>query len=94
MTSPTELSTPELLATHGDTAFTQDENRLNPGIYLNDPRSGHAYLVGTNNRSLTVLDLGGVISVAGLDIRDPDHLDRLADRLHLLADRLRTRATR
>lgn len=82
---------PDLLAAQlGDNSFTTDENRLNPGIYPSDPQ-GHTLLVGTNNRAMTVLDLGGVAQVAGLDIRDPDHLDCLADRLRELADRLRNR---
>lgn len=82
---------PDLLAAQlGDNSFTTDENRLTPGVYPSDPQ-GHTLLVGTNNRAMTVLDLGGVAQVAGLDISDPDHLDGLAARLHELADRMRAR---
>ncbi|MBM0257361.1 hypothetical protein [Micromonospora sp. 4G55] len=84
---------PELLAAQlGDNSFTTSESRLAPGVYPSDPQ-GHTLLVGTNNRAMTVLDLGGVVQVAGLDITDPHHLDVLADRLHELADRMRARQT-
>lgn len=67
-----------------------------PGVYLYDPQ-GHALLVGSDPtgevRTLVVLDLDGVVSVAGVEVRDPDHLDRMAERLHTNADRLRRRRT-
>ena len=90
MTGPQHVQEAERL-TALDTSFTRNETRLDPGIYLSDPQ-GHTLLVGTNDRSLTLLDMGGLASVAGLDVRDPDLLDRFADRLHQLADRLRARA--
>lgn len=60
-----------------DDSHTRDERRLDPGVYLS-PGYGHALLVGINQRNLTVLDLGGVIQVGGINVTDPDHLDEFA----------------
>lgn len=64
-----------------------------PGFYPTMPQ-GHALLVGTNDRELGVLDLHGVVSIASVEVSDPDVLARLADHLHTLAARLRARTTR
>ncbi len=76
--------TTELIATEwsiadriADDSHTSDEANLDPGVYLS-PGYGHAVLVGTNQRRLAVLDLGGVIQVAGINVSDPDHLDAFA----------------
>ncbi len=82
-----------LIANHSDDSHSYDEPRLSPGVYPSDPQ-GHTLLVGENSRSLTILDLGGVIQVGGLDIREPDHLDGLAARLHQAAERMRARQCR
>lgn len=52
---------------------------------------GHFQLVGTNKRSLCLVDLGGLIEVAGVHVHNPDHLDEMAARLTHLATRLRER---
>lgn len=80
---------PDLLAAQlGNDAHTHDEPRLEPGVY---PSKGHALLVGMNRRNLTVLDMGGAISVGGIEVENPDDLIALADRLRELADRLADR---
>lgn len=80
------------LAAHiADDAHTQIEQRLDPGVTLS---KGHALLVGTNQRNLVVLDLGGVIQVAGIDVTDPDHLDALGDHFRDLGRKMRERRTR
>lgn len=63
--------------------------KVDPGVYLTMP-AGHA-LLSDGARSLVVSDLGGEISVAGLKVTDPDHLDELGEHLRLLANRLRMR---
>lgn len=72
-----------------DTSHTTVEHRTSPGVYPSDPQ-GHTLLVGVNQRALTVVNLGGVVQVGGVDVTDPDHLDLLADRLRQLAARKRT----
>lgn len=72
----------------GDDSHTREEHRLNPGVYLSN---GHALLVGTNQRNLVVVDLGGVIQVAGIDVTDPDHLDVLGDYFRELGRTMRKR---
>lgn len=77
------------LAAHiADNSHTSEETRLAPGVYLS---KGHALLVGTNERNLVVVDLGGVIEVAGIDVTDPDHLDAFADYFQRLAATFRAR---
>lgn len=76
-----------------DTSHTDTETRLNPGVYPSDPQ-GHTLLVGDNQRALTVVNLGGVIQVGGVDVTDPDHLDALADRLRLVAAQRRAHIAR
>jgi hypothetical protein len=65
---------------------------LTPGVW---PKTvdirGHFQLVGTDGRSLSVLDLGGMVQVAGIDVTNPDHLDEMAARLVGIANRLRGR---
>jgi hypothetical protein len=63
--------------------------KVDPGVYLTMP-AGHA-LLSDGHRSLVVSDLGGVVSVAGLRVKDPAHLDDLGVHLQLLAGRLRQR---
>jgi hypothetical protein len=88
----------ELIDTQGnltaglaDDSHTNEEHRRNPGVYLS---KGHALLVGTNQRNLVVVDLGGAIQVAGVDVTDPDHLDALADYFRQCGQKMRERRTR
>lgn len=80
-----------LPAMHDD-SHTHVELRLSPGVYPATP-DDHTLLVGDNQRSLTVIDLGGVIQIGGVDVTNPDHLDALADRLRQRATCMRERAT-
>jgi hypothetical protein len=73
-----------------DDAHTSPEHRLDPGVYISHG-PGHALLVGTNQRNLVVVDLGGVIQVAGIDVTNPDHLDAFAEYFQRLAMTFRTR---
>jgi len=73
-----------------DSAHTYDGTRLDPGVYLS-PGYGHAQLVGVNQRSLVVVDLGGVVQVAGVDVTDPEHLDAFAEYFQRLAVAFRAR---
>lgn len=73
-----------------DDAHTEPTNRR-PGVYLSDPH-GHALVVGTNGRALTVLDTGGVVEIAGVHVTSAEPLEQLADRLVMLAGRMRSRA--
>lgn len=77
------------LACTGDTT-------LKPGLYLTMPQ-GHAVLAGTTkssvdgptvHRRLAILDMGGVVQIAGIDVTSPDDLSRLADHLRMLSLRL------
>ena len=66
---------------------------LEPGIYPSDPQ-GHTVLVGQvtswgERRSISIANLGGVISIGGVEVTDPDVLNQLADRLHANAATLR-----
>lgn len=71
-------------------AFTRP-SRLDPGLYLSDPQ-GHALLVGTNQRALTVLDSGNsLVEIAGVLVDSPKALEALANRLLWLAGRMRDR---
>lgn len=76
------------------TAFTSDANpNLAPGVWPKPrllPR--HFQVVGVNRRTLVVSDMGGVISLGGVEVQDPDHLDEMAERLHELADEMRKRS--
>ena len=80
-----------LAAALADNSHTSEELRLDPGVYLS---RGHALLVGTNERNLVVVDLGGVIEVAGIDVTDPGHLDAFADYFQRLAATFRARRQR
>lgn len=74
-------------------SWTRDSH-LTPGLYLSDPQ-GHALLVGTNGRSMTLLDLGPRIAdVGSVLVESPEVLEQLADRLKFMADRMRQRAER
>lgn len=80
------------LAAHlADDSHTSDEHHHNPGVHLSN---GHALLVGTNQRNLVVVDLGGVIQVAGIDVTDPDHLDALGNYFRDLGQKMRKRHNR
>lgn len=79
------------LAAHlADDSHTYQETRLDPGVYLSRGH-GHAQLVGVNQRSLVVADLGGVIQIAGIDVADPEHLAVLGDYFQRLAVAFRAR---
>ncbi|MFF0822505.1 hypothetical protein ACFYUR_19250 [Micromonospora haikouensis] len=77
----------------GEGAHTHEEDRLDPGVYVG-PRYGHALVVGTNKRSLTVLDFVGVINVGGVDVADPEHLETLGRYFLDRAQSFRERSTR
>jgi hypothetical protein len=71
---------------------------LEPGLYPSDPQ-GHTLIVGQTTtwgdvRSIVVVDLGGVISLGGVEVRDPAILDQLADRLRANAASLRANIER
>ncbi len=51
----------------------------------------HFQIIGVNRRNLVVCDLGGVISVGGVEVTDPDHLDEFAARIAHLATVYRER---
>jgi hypothetical protein len=78
----------ELIA---DDAHTNVETHHAPGVYLS---KGHALLVGDNQRNLVVVDLGGVIQVAGIDVADPDHLDALSGYFREVGQKMRSRRDR
>lgn len=87
----------ELLDPVGQRMFLLDDawtnpSDLDPRLYLSDPQ-GHALLVGTNGRALTVLDMGGLVDVASVHVTSPEGLEQMAERLRMLADRLRRRAS-
>ena len=76
-------------------AFT-DDTTIEPGLYLTMPQ-GHAMLSTTStsgidgptvHRRLTILDMGGVIQIAGLNVTSPTDLANLADHLKMLSLRL------
>lgn len=73
-------------------AFTAD-NRTGLGAGVWPEKRGllprHFQIIGVNNRTLVVSDMGGCIELGGVQVQDPDHLDEIADRLHELADALR-----
>lgn len=67
------------------------DSHLAPGLYLSDPQ-GHALLVGTNARAMTLLDFGPAIAdIGSVEIRSPELLDQLGDRLKVMAQRMRER---
>jgi hypothetical protein len=75
-----------------DDAHTYDSPNLDAGVWPKAeglPR--HFQLVGTNARALAVLDMGGLITVGGIDVYDPDHLDEFAARIARLATVYRER---
>ena len=66
---------------------------LEPGVYPSDPQ-GHTLIVGQvasygECRSISIGNMGGLISIGGIEVRDPDVLDQLAARLHANAASLR-----
>lgn len=65
---------------------------LPPGLHVFDPQ-GHAILVGEPGmdgpRRVVVLCTGGEVTIGPTRVRDPDVVDQFADRLHLVADRMR-----
>jgi hypothetical protein len=80
-----------LLGTFGSDDFTRPAaTALDPGIYFTLPQ-GHTLIVDAT-REAVVLDMGGVVSIAGVDITDWDQLARLGQHLVFLADRKRPAA--
>lgn len=73
-----------------DEGFSREET---PG---SEPRffvsKGHGFL-SNGTRSMTVMDLGGVINVAGVDVSNPEHLRGLAAHLLDRAECLEARQT-
>lgn len=72
---------------------TRPELTLAPGLYPSDPQ-GHTVLVGQvtgtgERRSIGIGNMGGLITIGGVEVHDPDVLDELADRLHANAASLR-----
>lgn len=79
-------------------AHINQPTNLAPGLYPSDPQ-GHTLIVGQTTtwgdvRSFTVLHLGGVVSIAGVEVHDPAILDQLADRLHANAASMRANIER
>lgn len=76
-------------------AFTS-ENRttLGPGVWPKNPNllPRHFQIIGVNNRTLVISDMGGCIELGGVQVEDADHLDEMADRLHALAGVFRERS--
>lgn len=66
-----------------------DSTRFSPG-FRRELLRGHASL-SDGRRELIIMDMVGVVTIGGLDVNDPQILDDMADHLHLLATRLRTR---
>lgn len=69
------------------------QSDLAPGIYPSDPQ-GHTLIVGQTvsygeTRAISICDMGNVVTIGGLEVRDPDILDQLAERLHANAAGLR-----
>lgn len=58
---------------------------LAPGIYI-DPTCGHVTIAG-DTRTAAVLDLSGVVQIAGIDVTDWVGLDQLGRHLVSLASR-------
>lgn len=88
MTNPTTSTEPVYLEPPHTWAAT-----LGAGIWPKkvDIR-GHYQIIGDNARSLVVSDMGGLIDIGGIHVTNPDDLDEAADRLHGLAEKMRTRA--
>ena len=75
-------------------AFTSDNRTgLDPGVWPKSPDllPRHFQLIGYNGRTLVVSDMHGCIELGGVQVKDPDHLDEMAERLHFLADEMRKR---
>lgn len=73
-----------------DQGFSREEaSGSQPRFFVS---KGHAFL-SNDTRSMTVMDLGGVINVAGVDVSDPAHLRGLAAHLLDRADRMEARQT-
>lgn len=74
-------------------ADTNKAGELTPGLHVFDPY-GHAILVGEPgqfdpSRHVAILATGGEINIGPAAVRDPDVVDQLADRLHVIAQRMR-----
>jgi hypothetical protein len=72
---------------------TKPTPALTPGLHIFDPQ-GHAILVGLPGqfdppRQVALLCSGGEVTICGATVRDPDVVDQFADRLHLIAQRMR-----
>jgi hypothetical protein len=75
-------------------AFTSDDRTgLDPGVWPKprDLLPRHFQIIGANRRALVICDMGGDIDLGGVQVKDPDHLDEMAERLHRLADVMRGR---
>lgn len=79
----------EVLPQVYDGATTED-TRLDAGLYPSMPQ-GHARL-SDGTRELVVVDLGGVVDVAGIAVTSPEELRRFGEHLVMLAARLDRRA--
>ena len=74
-------------------ADTNKAGELSPGLHVFDPL-GHAILVGVPGqfdppRQVPLLCTGGEVTIGGATVRDPDVVDQFADRLRLIAQRMR-----
>lgn len=82
--------------THVDPeAFVGPANpNLGPGVWPDrrDLLPRHFQLVGDNPRALVVSDMGGLISVGGVEVTNPQHLEEFALRLSALAAVYRERS--
>ena len=69
-------------------AHVVDDTTPAPGFY---PSKGHCQITD-GAKSVVVLDMGGVVSIAGVNVTDPDALRTFGEHVVMLAGRLRERA--
>lgn len=76
------------------TAFTSDNRTgLGPSVWpeRRDTLPRHFQIIGVNDRTLVISDMHGLIDLSGVHVKDPEHLDEMAERLHGLAEIMRER---
>lgn len=84
--TPPVADAPGLATAHFyNDCHTDEDHHRAPGLYI-DSKGFNALLVGADNRSLTVIDLVGVVEVAGVDVTDFEQLRRLGQHLQWLAE--------
>lgn len=76
------------------TAFTSDNRTsLGAGVWpeRRDTLPRHFQIIGVNDRTLVISDMHGLIDLGGVHVKDPEHLDEMAERLRALAEAMRER---